>query len=243
MSKPTLSLSAAGMANLQGLAIEPDFEFIVGGVHYPCFKLVACILAPYLQTAFREDPSLSSVTLDVPDPDHYFELVLGLTYGKPCKVTEGNFLFIQKVGELLQNERIEKMAVMEEFKEPTESNCVVMLTKRDALKMPTGAWMDFVAANFDSVAGQEGMKGLSIELMENVVGSPAFRFTDRTFDILMALAAEREDLLPLVKQVGLRHFGELTKEQLQAFTQTIDDDDLPEASGVLLASLVRIRQK
>jgi hypothetical protein len=49
--------------------------------------------------------------------------------------------------------------------------------------------------------------------------------------------------MPLVSRIGFRHFGELTKDQLQAFTQSIDDDDLPEASGVLLVSLVRIRYK
>jgi hypothetical protein len=58
--KLTISLSWAGLKNLQGVPIKPYFEFIVGHARSPVFRLVTSAISPRIRTLLRRDPTMSS---------------------------------------------------------------------------------------------------------------------------------------------------------------------------------------
>jgi hypothetical protein len=87
------------------------------------------------------------------------------------------------------------------------------------------------------------MAAVPIPILQSVIESSAFAFTATTYGEMKKLLLVREDFLSLFKRVALKHFTELSLEQLQDFTKYLDDDDLPEASDVVLSSLVRVRRK
>jgi hypothetical protein len=239
----TLSLSCAGLKNLQGLPIEPDFEFIVGHTKYPVFKLVAAAISPRIRAMLRQDPTMSSFEIQIPDPNGYFDVILAIAFGRQYQITHDNFLFVQKVGALFENDGLVALGTIQEFVGPNVANCLMIARKRFEVQLDNSTFVTFIAQHFTELAGQKEFTELPIPIIENVLGDASFAFTAQTYGIFKEILSHRGEFMRIFKKTVFKYFTQLSTDQLQDFTTYIDDDDLPEAGDVVLATVVQGRHK
>lgn len=236
-----LSLSASGLKNLEHLAIEKDFEFIVGNVRYPTFKLVACFLSPnVIGEMMKHDPEMSTFTVPIRDPHGHFQTIMDIIYDHPYEINKDNFVFVRKIGKIFKNDILVKIGTIDNLLIPSDENCLsVAKNMYEVEDSSMDDFLTYIRKNFEVIATQAELKTLSCDLYTEIMDSKEFVFTKKTYNLLKMILDEREDFMPVFKRVVFANFQSLTHENLQDFIGHIDDDDFPEAADVIRAAVSR----
>jgi hypothetical protein len=104
-----LSLSVQGLQRLEGANHESDFAFIVGDERYSCPFFVAEFLSPRVTSLRSQDITIDEFSIETDDPDHFFQSLLSIGFGREVCLSEKGVRFFRSVcGELWNYELFEK---------------------------------------------------------------------------------------------------------------------------------------
>jgi hypothetical protein len=114
-SSVRLSLSAKGLQRIENVNHEKNFAFIVGDERYYCPSFVAEFLSPRVSSLRSQDITIDEFSIDTADPDHHFEWVLSIGFGREVSFGESDLSFVRSVcGNLSNSELFEKTLKHEE---------------------------------------------------------------------------------------------------------------------------------
>lgn len=239
----TISLSAAGLRNLECLPIERDFEFICDGRSYETFKLVACILSPKIANMLTNDPSKTSFDIGIPDPHHLFKIIMDIAYNHDYQITIENYLFIRKVGIILENQDMVKAASKRELSIPTTENALKLLEILNEYGESTEEVSRFIAEDLSAFITKTEFLNLSPQSYESIFTNEKFQFKSETYSQLKQVLENKPDFLPIFKEIIFKKFDELPQKDLRDFISYVTDDDFPNAAIVIKDAILKIRQQ
>ena len=157
LTQPEFFLPANGLKNAAVLAIEPDFEFIVGDKKYPCSSFFAEFISPAVAEIRSKDPSIKSFKIDVEDPNNYFELVIQLMNGNEIEANIPQSVFLRNIGEILQNDEIVDAFSFVNNNHLTTKNVIPTLLEKQQYNINISKETEFIAKHFFSIDEDELM--------------------------------------------------------------------------------------
>jgi hypothetical protein len=170
-------LSARGQANLLLSPLANDFTFIVGDATYPCPTPFALFLSPRVARVRFTDPTITSFSIQTPDPDNFFPAFLDLARGLPLSVTELNRDFFGSVALELSNAEICD-GLFGGLDEPISlENAIEQVRVRSGLDRDYAAVIEFIAVNFRKFSS-ESFSNLDFDFVHQIISHPRLRLSN-----------------------------------------------------------------
>ena len=163
-------LSAEGLKNPSIQVLDGDFEFIVGEKKYPCSSYIAEFISPAVAELRFHDPTVKSFSIDIEDPNNYFELVLNLMKGIEIEANVPQSVFLTKIGKILKNEELVEAFSFSNNEHLTNENALATFQEKKELHKDTSKEKDYIAKHF-CFFNQDEFLYLDLESLHEILSS------------------------------------------------------------------------
>lgn len=170
MSPTPLALSAHGLLNVSLLPADDVFTFIVGDNKYHVSRFFAAFISPIIYSNLLADPLFSSFTIDIPDINHNFQMVIDLMQGKTINASLGDMQYLDLVSRKLGNAELLNM-IKSHIEEPFKiTNIIEIIQDKFSLGLNISEEINFAAANFTRLS-YERLESLDCSILEQILHS------------------------------------------------------------------------
>lgn len=236
----SFDLSADGLKKIAAQQLEEDFTFIVGNKKYPCCSYFAEFVSPKIARMRAEDKTINTFSIDISDPDGYFNLIIKLMKGFEFEANVPESIFLRKVGTILENTEIIKAFSFINTTKLTNQNVVPTFEEKTENGMDTTKEIQYIASHFYSLK-KEALFGLDLETLITLLSHPNLKIESENslYAFVTELIAKRgiefKKLLPFIK------YQCLSNESISNFSEYISPQDFTEIPGLWEAIIERIK--
>lgn len=154
MTQLLVSLSPAGLRNIQRTLYPNDFTFIVGKERFFCPSFIADFLSPNISRLHAADATIQEFVIDIPDVSLIFSEFLSLSEGSSIQVTESNYKHLGSICCKLGNVELLN-SIFHRFEgELTISNVSERLKALSEIDGNYEEELDFAASHFHEITEQ-----------------------------------------------------------------------------------------
>lgn len=219
-------LSTAGLARAAAVAVDRDFEFVIGGKIFTMNRFSADFLSPAVARLHGTDPLCTRFEVDVKDDPDKFELFVRLANGETIDITSENAYFLSRVAEQLENVEI----VTEVFNITADraldiENVVQWLNEKTKFGIDPIVEVTFIAQNFWTMP-LPSLCELSYENLVDVISSPYLMIEDEN-QLLDAIIHVSNEKGPEYRRLlSLLHFEFLDTVGMKKFLDFVSIEDV-----------------
>lgn len=197
-----------------------DFIFKVGNEQYPCNRIFADLLSPYVANIHNVDPSIDSFQLNIKDKNKDFQFFMNLVTKGFGEYDPTNIAFYYQVSKLLGNfDLIESFhQKMNPIQKLTPEVAVEEILYQYTLEKDIDFLIGYCAKNFNECSNYIGK--LPIELITLIVESPSL------------VLYQEADLLEFINQFSLKcllpyiDISRLSSDELERYLKLLSLDSI-----------------
>ncbi|EAX90648.1 hypothetical protein TVAG_141920 [Trichomonas vaginalis G3] len=234
-----LYLSADGLKKVAAQQLEEDFTFIVGKKNYTCNSYFAEFFSPLIARMRAEDSTINTFTIDIPDPDDYFNLVIQLMQGFEVDANVQESIFLRKVGSLLENTEMMEAFSFVNTTRLTNQNVVSTFEEKMELGRDTRKEIQYIASHFYSLK-KESLFDLSLDTLKKLFSHPDLKIESENslYSFITELISKRG---PEFKQLlSYVQYQSLTNDLISNLSTYVNPQDFTEIPGLWEAIVKRI---
>lgn len=237
-----LNLSADGLKRVAAQQLAKDFTFVVGEKKYHCSSIFAEFVSPKIAKLRMQDNTINSFSIDIPDPDGYFNLVLQLMHGNDVTANVPESIFLRKVGHILENTEIVNAFSFLNTKKLTIQNAVPTLEEKMENGRDITKEIQYIASNFYTIK-KNSLFNLDLETLNFILSSPNLVIDSEndlyTFiiDLITKRGNKFKTLLSKVR------YQCLTEDVIANFSKYVTPQDFTEIEGLWEAVSARLKCK
>ncbi|EAX90171.1 hypothetical protein TVAG_375620 [Trichomonas vaginalis G3] len=174
-----ITLSTQGLNVNRSVKPYDKFTFIVDGEYYTCEHALANFISPKVAAMTILDTTVSSLQLNIQDPDKQFMQIMDLMYGQQIQVDDSNYLFLLSAAMELQNKELLTLATSFDSTPLNPDNAARRLKEKLFLKISASKEADYMAERFP-MYDFGYLKQLDTEVLEAILDSPNLQITSET---------------------------------------------------------------
>jgi hypothetical protein len=215
----SLSLSAKGLQRLEGVNHEDDFVFIVGDERYSCPSFVAEFLSPRISSLRSQDITIDEFSITTADPNHQFDLLLSIGFGREVSFSETGLSFVRSVcGELLNYELFAQTLKQEECPQHRQDELKARLAFLSGCDGGSELEVGVLASNFYQFSVSDFAK-LSLSVLEAILSDSRLvaQDEDSVFEIVHRRASDDLTFFGLLEFVRFEFVSESCMRQAVEF--------------------------
>ena len=219
-------LSTRGLARASAVAVERDFEFVIGDKKFAMNRFAADFVSPAVARLHGSDPLCSSFEIEVDDDPEKFELIVSLANGEDIEITLNNAYFLSRVAEKLENtEIVTSVFKMTAERELELDNAVDWLKEKVKFGVDPIEEVTFIAQNFWAMP-RENLEGIPPELFAEIINSPVLMIEDENQLLDTIIHMSRSKGSEYRRLLSLLHFEFLDVVGMRKFLEFVEFGDL-----------------
>jgi hypothetical protein len=172
-----LSLTAKGLQRIENVKHEKDFAFIVGTERYYCPSFVAEFLSPRVSFLRSQDITIDEFSINIEDPDHYFESILSIGFGREVCFRESALSFVRSVCGALRNSELFEMTLNQEVGQITEDTLKARIEFLSGVDGDCGFDVSIIASHLYGLSVSD-FDQLSLSVLEGILRDPSLVVED-----------------------------------------------------------------
>jgi hypothetical protein len=201
----SFSLSAQGLANIQGREDINDFGFIVGRAHYHCSWFVAEFLSARIAQQHSVGSTIREFVVHAKDPGGEFAQFLSLGRGGSISITARNRHFYASLGSELLNDELSNICHPDNASELTCGNVAERFALCERSDSDCSREIEFIAAHFHEldIFQLRAIEEMTLENWSRVLSSPRLKVVsqDWLYDVVWSLAQSNRSHFVLFENV------------------------------------------
>ena len=172
----SFAIKGSVLASVSEVPLEKDFIFIVDGKEYQCNKFIACCISQNVLNLLKNDPTITSMKLEVRDKNGIFERIMLSSQGQKVKFTDDENEQLFQISIQLGNQQLIDYSAKQALKSLTIENCFATLNYFLQIGIPTDNIIDFISQRLDQIPIQD-IPPVSLPVMKKIISKKPLQMT------------------------------------------------------------------